>query len=88
MKDISYLKLLHPLEEKPTRTDLQSDPLYRLKKVILNLIENAILCLNRIVQKESEKPSPSASLMEDYYLLSHYLGFIKRICEDRSDKIP
>lgn len=88
MKDISYLKLLRPLKEKPPRTNLQSDPSYRLKKVILNLIENAIICLNRIVQKELEKPSPSASLMEDYYLLSHYLGFIKRICEPRGDKIP
>jgi hypothetical protein len=61
------------------------DPLDRLKGTVLNLTESATECLNRISQREMQKESPSPTLMEEYYLLHHYLDFIKRLCQGKRD---
>ncbi len=83
MDEIYYLKLVSPAQKQNDQESPQLDPLTRFKKVVLNLIDNALLCLNRIAQVEMEKGSPSPNLMEEYLLLNHYLDFIKRLCEKR-----
>jgi hypothetical protein len=55
-----------------------------IREVALNLTEGALGCLNRISQGETQKESPSPTLMEDYFLLHHYLDFIKRLCQGDS----
>jgi hypothetical protein len=83
MEETHYLKLVPP-PKKEVVEDLQLDPLTRFKGVVLNLTENASECLNRISRREMEKGSPSAILMEEYFLLNHYLDFIKRLCKGQS----
>lgn len=78
-----YLKLLPPPKKETDQGISLPDPPTRFRKVVLNLIGNALSCLNRIGQKEMEKGSPSPNLMEEYSLLNHYLGFIKRLCEKK-----
>jgi hypothetical protein len=78
-----FLKLVLPPKGKDSQTSSESDPLRRLKGVVLNLTESALDCLNRISRKEMQKESPSPKLMEEYFLLHHYLDFIKRFCQDQ-----
>ncbi len=83
MEEPYYLKLVSPAQKQNDLESPQLDPLTRFKKVVLNLIDNTLLCLNRIAQGEMEKESPSPSLMDEYFLLYHYIDFIKRLCEKR-----
>jgi len=81
MDENLVLKLVVPPKKKESDTGSESDPLRRLKGVVLNLTESASDCLNRISSKEMGKESPSSDLMEEYFLLHHYLDFIKRFCQ-------
>jgi len=80
----NFLKLVHSSKKETQRAEPHLDPLTRFKGLILNLTQNALECLNRISQQEMEKESPSATLMEEYHLLHHYLDFIKRSCQGKS----
>jgi hypothetical protein len=84
MKEPHFLKLIPPAKKQESQIDDHLDPLVRLKGVVLNLTESASDCLNRISQRETQKESPSPALMEDYFLLHHYLDFIKRLCQGQS----
>lgn len=55
-----------------------SDPLVRFKAVTRDLTEKALEIVNRISANEMSKPKPQTELVEDYYLLYHYLDFLKR----------
>ena len=57
------------------------DPLDRFKGAVLNLTESALSCLDRISRREMRKDSPSPTLMDEYFLLHHYLDFINRLCK-------
>lgn len=57
-----------------------ADSLTRFSGVILNLTSNALDCLQRLGRKEMERKNPSVIVLEEYYLLHHYLDFIKRLC--------
>ena len=83
MEETRFLKLISPLKKEIDKENLHSDPLSLFKGVVLNLNESALSCLNRISQQEMQKDSPSATLMEEYFLLHHYLDFIKRLCQCR-----
>jgi len=87
MEETRYLKLVPPSkkEKEAGRISHRSDPLTRFKRVVLNLTESALDCLNRISQKDMEKDSPSPTLLEEYFLLHHYLDFIKRLCKGKSE---
>jgi hypothetical protein len=50
----------------------------RFKAVTRNLAQKTLEIVNRISIKEMSKPEPQAELIEDYYLLYHYLDFLKR----------
>ena len=80
MNNPRILKLVDSSKQDMEQSDRYNDPLFRFKKIVLNLDENALECLNRISRQEMEKESPSPDLMEEYYLLHHYLDFIKRLC--------
>jgi hypothetical protein len=84
MKQRHFLKFIPPAKKQENQIDDHLDPLVRLKGVVLNLTESASDCLNRISQQETQKESPSPALMEDYFLLHHYLDFIKRLCQGQS----
>jgi|YelNatPaOPRAMG01_1025707.scaffolds.fasta_scaffold518463_1 hypothetical protein len=79
MEDSRFLKIIRPIEKEEKEPLL--DPLRRFKGLVLNLTENAIVCLNRLLQFELEKEKPSGDIVEDYYLIQHYLCFIKKICQ-------
>jgi hypothetical protein len=81
MKEPHFLKLIPPAKKEESQVDDHSDPLVRFKGVVLNLTESASDCLNRISQRETQKDCPSPTLMEDYFLLHHYLDFMKRLCQ-------
>jgi len=85
MDEIPFLKLVPSTPKKDDSESSLSDPLNRLRGVVLNLTESALDCLNRVSQQEAQKKSPSASLMEEYFLLHHYLDFIRRLCEGKKD---
>jgi hypothetical protein len=84
MDETHYLKLVSPPKNEVDQESLNSDPLTRFRGVVLDLTESALDCLNRISQREMEKHSPSPTLMEEYFLLHHYLDFIERLCRDKA----
>ena len=81
MEETRFLKLIAPLKKEIDKENLHSDPLSLFKGVVLNLDKSALDCLNRISQQEMQKDSPSSILMEEYFLLHHYLDFIRRLCQ-------
>ncbi len=85
MEETRLLKLLPRAKKEESQVDGHLDPLVRFKGVVLNLTESASDCLNRISQREMQKDSPSPTLMEDYFLLHHYLDFIERLCRGKKD---
>lgn len=85
MEETRPLKLLPRAQQQDSHADDPSDPLVRFKGVVRNLAESALDCLNRISRQEMQKDPPSSTLMEDYFLLQHYLGFIKRLCRGKKD---
>jgi hypothetical protein len=85
MDDSRFLKLAPPPKKEPSQPAPHSDPLLRFKGVILNLIQSASDCLNRISRQEMQKNSPSPTLMEEYFLMHHYLDFIERLCRGKKD---
>jgi hypothetical protein len=80
MKEHHFLKVIPPAKKQESPVNDHLDPLLRFKGVVLNLTENALECLNRTSQREAQKDSLSPILMEEYFLLHHYLDFIKRLC--------
>ncbi len=48
------------------------------KAVVGSLTEDALEVVNRIAAQEMSKPQPNAELVEEYYLLFHYLDYMKR----------
>jgi hypothetical protein len=85
MNEIPFLKLVPPAKKEGDPEGSLSGPLNRLKGVVLNVTESALDCLNRVSQQEAQKKSPSPNLMEEYFLLHHYLDFIRRLCEAKKD---
>ncbi len=85
MEETRLLRLLPSTRKEESQVDDHLDPLVRFKGVILNLTAGASDCLNRISQREIQRDSPSPTLMEDYFLLHHYLDFIERLCRDKKD---
>jgi hypothetical protein len=79
-----FLKVVLPSKKEVDQVSPHLDPLNRFKGMVLNLTESASVCLNRISQQEMEKDSSSPTLMEEYFLLHHYLDFIERLCRDKS----
>jgi hypothetical protein len=79
-----FLKVVPPSKKEVDQVSPHLDPFDRFKGMVLNLTESASDCLNRISQREMEKHSPSPSLMEEYFLLHHYLDFIERLCRNKS----
>jgi len=82
---ISFLKVVPSSKKEADQVDLHLDPICRFKGTVLNLTEGALSCLNRISQQEMQKDSPSSTLMEEYFLLHHYLDFIERLCREKKD---
>jgi hypothetical protein len=56
----------------------KKDPLVRFKAVTKDLTEKALEIVHRISVDEMSKPEPQTELVEDCYLLYHYLDFLKR----------
>jgi len=83
MEGNSFLKVI-PIPKLPVaKAKPESDSLFRFSHVILNLTSQALDCLQKLAQKEMEKKSPSVKILEEYYLLHHYLIFIKRLCLEK-----
>jgi hypothetical protein len=84
MKEHHFLKVISPGKKQESPINDHLDSLLRFKGVVLNLTENALECLNRISQREAQKDPSLPILMEKYFLLHHYLDFIKRLCGGKS----
>jgi hypothetical protein len=75
------LKLIQKAEFEPdTLPDKEENPrvLQDFKAVVRSLTEDALKVLNKIAADEMNKPEPNTELVEDYYLLFHYLDFTRR----------
>jgi len=81
MEETHFLKVVYPSKKGVDEENPHLDPLRLFKGVVLNLNEGALSCLNRISGQEMQKGSPTPTLMEEYFLLHHYLDFIKRLCQ-------
>jgi hypothetical protein len=81
MEETHFLKLIYPPQRGLDKSNPQLDQLSLFKGVVINLNEGALNCLNRISRQEMQKKSPSPTLMEEYFLLHHYLDFIRRLCQ-------
>ena len=62
----------------------KKDPLERFKAVTRDLTEKALEIVNRISVDEMSKPEPQTELVEDYYLLFHYLDFLRRFVSSKA----
>jgi hypothetical protein len=80
-----FLKVVPPSQKEVDEVGPHLDPLDRFKGMVLNLTESASDRLNRISQREMQKDSPSPTLVEEYFLLHHYLDFIERLCRGKKD---
>ena len=85
MEETRLLKLLPHTEKEEGHAGDDLDPLVHFRGAVSNLTKSALDCLNRISQREMQRESPSPTLMEDYFLLHHYLDFIERLCRNRKD---
>ena len=56
----------------------------RFKAVTGNIVESALNTLDEICAEEIQGENPSPSLLEKYFLLHHYLDYLKRFCEGRA----
>jgi hypothetical protein len=83
MDETHFLEIVPPPKKEVGQVEHHSDPLVRFKGLVLNLTKSALDCLNRNSQQEMEKDSPSPNLLEEYFLLHHYLDFIKRFCQGK-----
>jgi hypothetical protein len=72
------------VEPKPP-SDMNENPcrLDDFKAVLKNLTENALKVLNKVTANEMSKSEPKPELVEDYYLLFHYLDFMKRFVSSK-----
>ena len=77
-----FLKVVSLGSKEIDPADPALDPLDRFKGTVLNLTESALNRLDRISRREMRKDSPSPALMDEYFLLHHYLDFIKRLCKE------
>jgi hypothetical protein len=80
-----FLKVISSSRKEVDQIGPHLDPLDRFKGTVLNIVGSALESLNRISQQEMQKDSPSSTLMEEYYLLHHYLDFIERLCRGKKD---
>jgi hypothetical protein len=80
-----FLKVVSPSKKESDQIGPHLDPLDRFKGTVLNLVGSALDSLNRILQQEMQKDSPSSTLMEEYFLLHHYLDFIERLCQGKKE---
>ena len=62
----------------------EKDPLERFKAVTRDVIEKALEIVNRVSTNEMSKPEPQTELIEDYYLLFHYLDFLRRFVSSKT----
>jgi len=80
------LKLVEKTEFEPD-TSLDEEPkphlLEDFKAVVRSLTGDALKVMNRIAAKEMSKPEPNAELVEEYYLLFHYLDYVKRFASGK-----
>jgi hypothetical protein len=81
MEETRHLKLVPPAGVGIERFREHRNDLSRFKGLVRSLTGDALDCLNRISRQEMEKPSPEYALIDEYFLLHHYLGFIKRLCQ-------
>ncbi len=83
MGKINFLKIVPPRELPVKKVAPLPDPLSRFSGIVLNLTSKALGVVQHLARKEIEKKSPSTNIMEDYYLLYHYLDFIRRLCTEK-----
>ncbi|MGB9700606.1 MAG: hypothetical protein ACPL5I_14615 [Thermodesulfobacteriota bacterium] len=86
MEEKQLFKII-PLPKGPiNKARPAPDQLVRFSGVILNLTSHALDCLQGLTRREMEKKNPSVKVLEEYYLLYHYLDFMKRLCLEKGDK--
>ncbi len=83
MEKNSFLKIVPFPKLTPNKLMPADAPLTRFSAIVLNLTSNALECVQQLARKEMAKKSPSADMMEDYYLLHHYLDIIRKICLEK-----
>jgi len=80
------LKLVQKTESQPGASPYKEEKpqvLEDFRAVVRSLTENALKVMNRISAKEMSKPEPNAELVEEYYLLFHYLDYLKRFASGK-----
>jgi len=55
--------------------------LFRFKGITRNIVQNVLMTLDEISGEEMQRATPSSSRIEKYYLLHHYLDYLKGFSE-------
>jgi hypothetical protein len=83
MEELKIIKMRNREVTQHLDQSEKSDPLKRFKAVTRDLTEKVLEVINRISINEMSKSQPQAELVEDYYLLYHYLDFLKRLASSK-----
>jgi hypothetical protein len=79
--NMETLRLVQKIESEPHMSSNRQPELHNqedFRAVIRSLTEDAMKVINRIAAHEMSKPEPNAELVEECYLLFHYLDYMKR----------
>lgn len=55
--------------------------LLRFKAVTRDIVQNVLKIINEISAEEMKRENSSPSRIDKFYLLHHYLDYLKRFCE-------
>ncbi len=71
--------LVYQTEERFSR----ARKLFRFKAIARNIFQKALMTLDDITAEEMQVEKPPQSQIEKYYLLNHYLDYLKRFSEGK-----
>lgn len=84
MERLKVIQLGESKSPRPIKLEGKPDPLTRFKAVTKDLTEKALEIVNKISIDEMNKTEPRKALLEDYYLLFHYLDFLRRFASSQT----
>lgn len=61
----------------------RASELFRFKAITRNIAQKALMTLDDITAEEMQGEKRPKSRIEKYYLLNHYLSYLKRFCEGK-----
>ena len=74
-------KIQEPRVYHAEETFSRARELFRFKAITNNLVQETLMSLEEMSAEEMQRGKPSQSRIEEYYLLHHYLDYLKGFSE-------